>query len=249
MERFPIKRGLIPRNLFEPKNINNKNFKPHPKLKYYFKKYKIVLLLILVVLIVITYCMNAINPVFLNVIENKAYNIAVKISNNAVHQKLKDVNYSDLVILEKDNNGKITMVAANSYAINQISTDISMIIQRQLEDLEDVYVLMPIGILFGSNILSNTGPKMKIKILPIGTVSTAFKSEFESSGINQTIHRIYVDITCSISIVTPFETKKSQFTDSILVNEVVIVGEIPDTYYNLSGVEEFTAKDTMDLIE
>ena len=244
MERFPIRRGLIPRNLFEPNR-----YKIHPKFKYYIKKYRAILIVIAISILVIAYCMNAINPVFLNVIENKAYNIAVKISNNAVHQKLKDVNYSDLVILEKDNNGKITMVAANSYAINQISTDISMIIQRQLEDLEDVYVLMPIGILFGSNILSNTGPKMKIKILPIGTVSTAFKSEFESSGINQTIHRIYVDITCSISIVTPFETKKSQFTDSILVNEVVIVGEIPDTYYNLSGVEEFTAKDTMDLIE
>lgn len=203
----------------------------------------------IVTIVVAVYCMNAINPVFLNVIQNKAYNIAVKVSNNAIHQKLKDVNYSDLVILEKDDTGKITMVAANSYAINQISTDISMIIQQQLENLGDVYVLMPIGILLGSDILSNTGPKMKIKILPIGTVSTTFKSEFESSGINQTIHKIYVEINCGISIVTPFETKTSKFVDSILVNEVVIVGEVPDTFYNFEGVTDFKGKDTMDLIE
>lgn len=244
MERFPIRRGLIPHNLFEPKK-----YKKQSKIRYYIRKYRAILITISITILIFIYCINAINPVFLNIIQNKAYNIAVKVSNNAIHQKLKDVNYSDLVIIEKDNLGNITMVAANSYAINQVSTDISMIIQRQLEELGDVYVLMPIGILLGNNILSNSGPKIKIKILPIGTVSTTFKSEFESSGINQTIHRIYVNINCSISIITPFEVQKSQFTDSILVNEVVIVGEIPDTYYNLSGIDDFTAKDTMDLIE
>ncbi len=245
MERFPIRRGIIPRNLFEPRHNN----RIPQKLKYYIKKYRAFFITLIITISVFAYCLNAINPVFLNIIQNKAYNIAVKASNSAIYQKLKDVNYSDLVILEKDDTGKITMVAANSYAINQISTDISMLIQRQLEEMEDVYVVMPIGILLGSNILSNTGPKMKIKILPIGTVSTTFRSEFESSGINQTIHRIYVDINCSISIVTPFESKKSTFVDSVLVNEVVIVGDVPDTFYNFDGVTDFKGKDTMDLIE
>lgn len=242
MERFPIRQRLISHNLFGKKKIP-------PRLRHYIKKYRLFFITLFITVIVCIYCVNAINPVFLSIIQNKAYNIAVKASNNAIYQKLKDVNYSDLVILEKDDTGKITMIAANSYAINQISTDISMLIQRQLEELDDVYVTMPLGILLGSNILSNTGPKIKVKILPIGTVSTTFRSEFESSGINQTIHRIYVDINSSISIVTPFENKRSSFVDSVLVNEVVIVGDVPNTFYNFEGMEDFNSKDTMDLIE
>ena len=154
MERFPIRKGFRPHTLFETKTIE------------YIKKYRIILILLIIIICTIAYCMQAINPVFLNVINNKAYNIAVKASNNAIYQKLKDVNYSDLVILEKNENGQIVMVSANSHAINQISTDISRLIQKQLEEMDDVYVTMPIGILFGNNMLSNTGPKIKIKILP-----------------------------------------------------------------------------------
>ena len=46
--------------------------------------------------------------------------------------------------------------------------------------------------------------------------------------------------------MTPIKTIASEMTNEILVAENVIVGPIPDSYYNLEGLE---SKDAMELVE
>lgn len=73
------------------------------------------------------------------------------------------------------------------------------------------------------------------------------KSEFESRGINQTIHRIYLDVKCKVSILTPFQDIEKEITNQVLLIENVIVGRIPETYYNLEGLNE--KSDALEIIE
>ena len=72
----------------------------------------------------------------------------------------------------------------------------------------------------------------------IGNVETNLRSEFSSAGINQTLHRIYLEIKCNVTILTPFETIEEQIVNQVLLIEGVIIGEIPDTYYNLEGLTD-----------
>lgn len=92
------------------------------------------------------------------------------------------------------------------------------------------------GSFSGFKFLAGKGPSVKIKISSIGTVETNLKSEFTSKGINQTLHRVYLEVKCRVNILTPFQDIEKEITNQILLLENVIVGHIPNTYYNLEGL-------------
>lgn len=106
---------------------------------------------------------------------------------------------------------------------------------------------MHYGSFTGFKLLSGRGPNVKIQIASIGDVETDLKSEFKSQGINQTLHRIYLEVKCKVNILTPFQDLDKEITNQILLAENIIVGHIPETYYNLEGME--TANDTLDALQ
>ena len=73
-------------------------------------------------------------------------------------------------------------------------------------------------------------------MLTDGTVETDLRTEFVEAGINQTLHRIYLEVKCNVNILTPYHTIKETIINQVLLVEGVIVGNIPDTYYNLEGL-------------
>lgn len=86
--------------------------------------------------------------------------------------------------------------------------------------------------------MAGRGPAVKIQISSIGNVETSLKSEFKAQGINQTLHRVYLDVNAKVSILTPFKDIEKDITNQVLLIENVIVGRIPETYYNIDGVDE-----------
>ena len=92
------------------------------------------------------------------------------------------------------------------------------------------------GSIFGSKIFSGVGPNIKIKMMTDGTVETDLKSEFKEGGINQTLHRIYLEVKCKVNILTPYDTITETIYNQVLLAEGVIIGNIPDTYYNIQGL-------------
>lgn len=75
-------------------------------------------------------------------------------------------------------------------------------------------------------------------MLTDGTVETDLKSEFKEAGINQTLHRIYLEVKCNVNILTPYSTIKETIVNQVLLAEGVIVGNIPNTYYNIEGLKD-----------
>ena len=90
------------------------------------------------------------------------------------------------------------------------------------------------------------GPNVNIKMEVIGNLETDLKSEFKASGINQTLHRIYLEIKCNVIILTPFQTIEEPVINQVLLAEGVIVGEVPNSYYNLEGINKDHAVDIIE---
>ena len=84
--------------------------------------------------------------------------------------------------------------------------------------------------------LAGKGPGVKITISSIGDVETDLRSEFTAQGINQTLHRVYLQVKCNVNILTPFDNISREITNQVLLMENIIVGNIPNTYYNLEGI-------------
>lgn len=151
--------------------------------------------------------------------------------NDAVYYTLSDeMRYEDLVNVEKDAAGNIVAVSANALKINKIARDTASISQSNLKNLSLNGIPVPLGALTGIEAFAGLGPSIKFRIIPVSSVSCDFSSVFESVGINQTKHSIYLNVIADISIVMPSRTENFAVVTEILVGEFVIVGNIPDTY-------------------
>ena len=151
--------------------------------------------------------------------------------NDAVYYTLSDeMRYEDLVSITRDEQGAIVAVAANPLKINKIARDTASISQSNLKNLSLNGIPVPLGALTGIEALAGLGPSIHFRIIPVSSVSCDFSSTFESVGINQTKHSIYLNIVADISIVMPSRTENFAVITEILVGESVIVGNIPDAY-------------------
>ena len=151
--------------------------------------------------------------------------------NDAVYYTLSDeIRYEDLVTLYRDNDGKIVSLATNPLKINKIARDTASISQSNLKNLSLNGIPVPLGALTGIEAFAGVGPTVNFRIIPVSSVTCDFSSSFESVGINQTKHSIYLNVIADISIVMPSRTENFAVITEILVGESVIVGQIPDAY-------------------
>ncbi len=151
--------------------------------------------------------------------------------NDAVYYTLSDeMRYDDLVTVLRNDDGDIVSFSANPLKINKIARDTASISQSNLKNLSLNGIPIPLGALTGIEALAGLGPSIHFRIIPVSSVSCGFSSEFESVGINQTKHSIYLNVIADISIVMPAKTKNFAVTTQILVGESVIVGKVPDTF-------------------
>ncbi len=151
--------------------------------------------------------------------------------NDAVYYTLSDeIRYADLVTILRNEAGDIVSFSANPLKINKIARDTASISQSNLKNLSLNGIPVPLGALTGIEALAGLGPSIHFRIIPVSSVSCGFSSTFESVGINQTKHSIYLNVIADISIVMPSKTKNFAVTTQILVGESVIVGKVPDTF-------------------
>lgn len=138
------------------------------------------------------------------------------------------------------------MISANVITVNEIISDVAIKIQEELNKEENSSFNIKLGSLTGSKIFSGRGPSFKIKIETIGNLDTDLRSEFTAKGVNQTLHRMYLQVECNVIILTPFKTSEEKITNQVLLAEAVIIGTTPNTYYNLEGINN---NDLLDTIE
>ena len=151
--------------------------------------------------------------------------------NDAVFYTLSDeMRYEDLVTITRDEAGQIVAVSANALKINKIARDTASISQSNLKNLSLNGIPVPLGALTGIEAFAGLGPSIHFRIIPVSSVSCEFSSTFESVGINQTKHSIYLNVIADISIVMPARTENFAVVTDVLVGESVIIGKFPDTY-------------------
>lgn len=65
-----------------------------------------------------------------------------------------------------------------------------------------------------------------------------FHNAFSEAGINQTSHRIEMEVTITMLILTPVGTEDVTASSTVVVAETVIVGTVPGSYVDVrTGTE------------
>ena len=170
------------------------------------------------------------------IVSNKASSII----NEAVEAQLRsdDIDYDSIIYLEKDYNGAVTALKTNINEINRLKTEILSVIDTMLLELDVNEVGLPLGSLILPEFFSGTGPTLPVKVLSVSTSDADFHNEFAEAGINQTSHRIYMEVQITMTILTPVGTEAVTASSTVVVAETVIVGAVPGSYVDVkTGTE------------
>lgn len=211
------------------------------------KSFKILLIIALITIIVIlSLFWHSAYPVFKATCETAASSKGVKIINDEVNKVMKNYSYDNLIKIEKDTAGKISLIKADVITINEIVSEIIKNIQEEFDKIPRIKVFINMGSVSGISALKNFEPKFELELESAGRMNYNVITEFKSVGINQTQHKIYLQIDSTVRILTPFSTFGKEIKTDVILTEAVIVGDVPDSYYNLEGMEALD--DTLNLI-
>lgn len=174
---------------------------------------------------------TSINTIITDTIELKSKALATKAMNSAIADVvINSIVYEDLVNIITDELGNISMIQANSLEINNLSKDLAQTTEIKIEEYGRTGVSIPIGSFTGIPLFVGRGPQIKLKVNPIGAVNCSFLSQFETAGINQTNHKIYLKISADVGVVLPLLSTKYNTTRQVLISESIIVGQVPEVY-------------------
>ena len=173
---------------------------------------------------------KSMTPTILDIAQVQVKAQTTQAVNEAVLSGLQGVDYAEFVNVEKNSQNEVVLITANSNSVNQLARNASIVTQGKINTLFQQAISIPLGTLSGIPLLSQLGPDVNIVIDPVGTVQCSFVSHFETAGINQTLHRIYLNVSSTVDVIIPSSHQVVQIETPILVCETVIVGKVPDTF-------------------
>lgn len=179
-------------------------------------------------------------PLIKSMGESNAKAIAIRAINDAVLSELEkeEVNYNDLITIDKDTNNRVTALQTNVVKMNKLKARLSVAILNKISSVEESTIKIPLGNIINGEALSGVGPRISIKVVPMGSVNSDIISSFEAAGINQTRHRILIQVKVSVGIIMPGYVTSSAVETTVPVAETVIVGEVPQRYTTVDSLSK-----------
>lgn len=193
---------------------------------------KLLLVLLLIGGALFAYMEYKVDPFMLEFSVLKGRGMMSEMFNDTVNKKLEETGftYEDLVSASYSQDGSVQAINTNVIHANKLKSEITTELTKKLDEYYEYEIDFPIGNATGSEFLSGVGPAITFNTNVTGNVTTDFRSEFESGGVNQTIHRIYIDIKGELLVIVGGEQEPMELTTSVLIGETVIVGDVPSLY-------------------
>ncbi len=182
---------------------------------------------------------NCIKPIMIKSSEAQVRSSTSRAVNAAVQTVINESNvYDELIEITTNDDGKIVFIQVKSLMVNKLAKEVGKVAGQNLDLIKNQGVSIPLGTLSGISLLVGVGPEITFHIMAISTIHSKFSSEFTSAGINQTNHRIYLNIQTDVDLILPTASKSITVNSHILICEAILVGEIPSTYLNSDSLDE-----------
>ena len=200
---------------------------------------RIAVILLLILSAVFLLLEKNLETVILDLAHARAEAMAVEYINEAVRDIMEgDVAYEDMMNVRTDGLGRVTLIQANAARMNQLATVTALRAQQHLESAEAQSVAIPLGAALGVPFLSALGPRVQVRIVPVSAVSAHFSTEFESAGINQSRHKIYLSLQTTVRLVIPTGARQVDLSSQVLIAESIVVGEVPQSYVQVPDLDD-----------
>lgn len=203
-----------------------------------------------------------IRPTLLNIAKTETQRIGTLAINEAVNKRiLENSNMDQIIVYQKDNNGRIISVDFNpiiygrvlQQTTHQVQMYLNDIAQGKIRDLaipdgidveqdgeranyqHGIIHMIPLGQATNNALLAHLGPKVPVRLTAIGDVKSQLNQEVLHIGINNAWISLSIDITVDVKVVIPFATDTEVVETSIPVGMVYIQGDVPEFYHAGGG--------------
>lgn len=181
---------------------------------------------------------RALRPQLTELVSAQLQNAVTEAVNDAVGKSLEGEqgNYDALYTLHTDESGRLSALTADTAGLNRLRTQVleETLCQVKLLDSEELGI--PVGNLTGWVLLSGRGPVLPVKVLTAAAPRAEFRNDFTAAGINQTLHRVMLEITVTVQVLMPGGTREYTVTTPVCIAETVVMGQVPETYVGLGSV-------------
>lgn len=169
--------------------------------------------------------------------ETSVRNSTSDLINDAIDLQIEtgNVHYDRIVFFEKDLDGRITALKTNMSEVNRLKTAILNLINDEILALDTADIGIPMGSLILPELFSGRGPHIPVHILSIRNSDASFKSYFTEAGINQTLQQLTMDVSVDVSVLVLGKAESFTVSSQVVVAETVIVGQVPDTFFQTGG--------------
>ena len=177
-------------------------------------------------------------PMIATIAEAQAVAQFTQIVDAAVMDDLatRNIQYKDFVTIERGDAGRITALTTDVASMNYLRGTIITAVYETLDEVDITNIEIPLGNLLNSQAFWGKGPNVCAQSMAIGNLSAEFESEFTEAGINQTSHRIYLQMEIPLSILMAGQTVETILETQLCVAETIIVGEVPDSYLQFGNL-------------
>lgn len=168
--------------------------------------------------------------------ENEAETIMLRAVDSATVEVLnsEDFSYDKLAVVSKNQEGTILGIEINSSKADILKSKLAQKITEILNEKRRFTVSIPFGNFFNNEYLTGFGPDLNFKIQMANTASLKFKSAFEESGINNTLHQIIITVDIPANIIITGGSDTFSVKTNVLAAQTVIVGQTPDSFTNVT---------------
>ena len=192
---------------------------------------KLILVIVFIVILKILILEGLLRPTLITLAETQAQWTATEAIHQAILEEIaSDIRYTDLVMPHMDTDGRVVFMQANLVAVNRLASESVLKVQRYLEEMRTEAFYIPLGQITGIHLLATFGPRIQFNLVPIGTVRVQISDDFSEAGINQTRHKIYLNVSSDMQIAFPLIATETNVTARVPIADSIIVGPVPDTY-------------------
>lgn len=207
------------------------------------KRWLWLLILLAVILLAAAFLRIRVNPLAEELALARITDAASGVINRAVSEQIElgNVQYENLVEIQRDGNGNIAALTTNMREMNRLKTGLLTILDDDLYNIGDDEIGIPLGNLTGIQLLSGRGPTVPVKIVAVSSSDASFRGEFTDAGINQTMHKIMMDVSLDLIVLLPSGSITAEVSTEVCVAETVLLGAVPGNYtYFSSGSDDNT---------
>ena len=208
-----------------------------------------ILIVAFLVLLIVSLIFKYINTKIVPPLEVYAENEVKKISSLIISDAVESISFSEEETMSFFNtltnkNDEVISVDFNTAKINKSLVKLNKAVYKDLKlfengrykledteiETEDLIYKIPLGYITGNYTLSNIGPKVPLKAKVIGSVVSNIKTEVSSYGINNSLLKVYIDVTVNMRFMLPLISKDVLVNNSIPLVVKIIQGKIPNVY-------------------